>query len=235
MVEGSTLLTIYITVSNLFYAACTFSPNISKEGKGRKVDDRIGLGIPKSKIFFYISLSLNALHTVYYAYLIQHFPKSSYLCPQRDFVRIANPTVFTWNNALVALLTLNILAGFIRIAAFRNLGQNFTFSLREPDGLVTSGIHKFMQHPSYTGLIPMTMVMMWIYFRFDGYAACWIPGRFLKPLIGVQYYLMAFLGTVFVVGSWARVADEEKMLKRVFGKQWIDYHTRTARFIPGVF
>jgi len=32
-----------------------------------------------------------------------------------------------------------------------------------------------------------------------------------------------------------RVVQEEKMLKREFGKEWEEYHRRVARFIPGVF
>lgn len=232
---SQTLLTVLITVSNLFYAACTFSPNIGREGTGENVKDRIGLSIPKNRVFFYITLVVNVLHTAYYATLVQSYPYPTSLCPQPDFARVANPTVFTWNTTLVVLLGLNILAGIIRIAAFRNLGQNFTFSLREPDGLVTGGIHRYMQHPSYTGLVPMTLINMWIYARFDGYAACWAPANWLEPLIGFQYYLMVFFAAVFLAGSWTRVMDEEKMLKKVFGKEWIEYHKKTARFIPGVF
>ncbi len=35
--------------------------------------------------------------------------------------------------------------------------------------------------------------------------------------------------------GWVRVKDEEAMLKRELGKEWVEYYRTTARFIPGVF
>jgi protein-S-isoprenylcysteine O-methyltransferase Ste14 len=37
-----------------------------------------------------------------------------------------------------------------------------------------------------------------------------------------------------VVALILRVRDEEKMLKEKFGKEWENWHSRTARFIPWI-
>jgi protein-S-isoprenylcysteine O-methyltransferase Ste14 len=32
-----------------------------------------------------------------------------------------------------------------------------------------------------------------------------------------------------------RVREEEEMLKKTFGKEWEEWHGRTARLIPGIY
>ena len=49
-------------------------------------------------------------------------------------------------------------------------------------------------------------------------------------------FRIGYLLTV-VVGCWAlaiRVRNEEVMLRRTFGTEWEDYHSRTKRLIPGL-
>jgi protein-S-isoprenylcysteine O-methyltransferase Ste14 len=49
--------------------------------------------------------------------------------------------------------------------------------------------------------------------------------------------LLGLLGVavVYVTGITLRIRDEEEMLKEAFGKEWEEYHSKTARFIPGLF
>jgi len=34
---------------------------------------------------------------------------------------------------------------------------------------------------------------------------------------------------------WKRTLEEEDMLRKAFGKEWEEWHAKTARFVPGIF
>jgi protein-S-isoprenylcysteine O-methyltransferase Ste14 len=48
--------------------------------------------------------------------------------------------------------------------------------------------------------------------------------------MGIRGSLVVGVGLLVV-----RVRDEERMLRGSFGKEWEVWHTKTGRFIPGVF
>ena len=52
--------------------------------------------------------------------------------------------------------------------------------------------------------------------------------------VGVWSALLVGSGVSGLYTIWVRVKDEEAMLKGEFGREWEEYHRRTARFIPGV-
>jgi len=132
------------------------------------------------------------------------------------------------------------MAAPIRLLAFRHLGQNFTFRLAKPTGLVKTGLYAYVQHPSYptNWLIFVSNVALLL--RLDGVLGCVLPSRAVRwgmgsGGVGVWPALLVGLGVLGLYGVWVRVNDEEAMLKREFGREWEEYHRRTARFIPGVF
>ncbi len=45
-------------------------------------------------------------------------------------------------------------------------------------------------------------------------------------LIGVPLYAL---------GTWLRIAEEERLLREMFGEDYDRYATRVRRFVPGVF
>lgn len=234
------LLTIILTVNNVLYALCTASPNVALETRkeGRVNDSILGFVVRYDlyKIMEIVKNVAQVVHIAYTIVIVTTYPEPpSIVCPSSGFSQYATPTVFTWNWALASTLLISILAGCLRIEAFRNLGASFTFTLREPEGLVTHGVHRYMQHPSYTGLVIIQLALFWILVRFDGIAACWIPADWLPFLIGFQNYVLALASAVFLGATSFRVMEEEQMLKRVFGKEWAEYHSKTARFIPGIF
>ena len=44
-----------------------------------------------------------------------------------------------------------LIGGKIRLTAFKQLGENFTFQLAKPKSLVKHGLYSYVQHPSYVG------------------------------------------------------------------------------------
>jgi protein-S-isoprenylcysteine O-methyltransferase Ste14 len=146
-----------------------------------------------------------------------------------------NPDYFTWSWQVVLLLAIIYIAGFLRIMAFRQLGSNFTFELAKPNHLIKTGLYKYMQHPSYLpdGLI--TISNFALFANLDGWFGCFIPTWVIERWLSVKLLGLAGAVVFYVVGMIIRVRDEEEMLRDTFGKEWEDYHSETARFIPGVF
>lgn len=50
----------------------------------------------------------------------------------------------------------------------------------------------------------------------------------------VPWVAMVVVGGAFG-GLAVRVRDEEGLLRREFGEEWVRWHAKTARFVPGVF
>ncbi|KAJ1337811.1 protein-S-isoprenylcysteine O-methyltransferase [Microdochium nivale] len=147
-------------------------------------------------------------------------------------------SLLTWTPYTAVPLFIIILIGApLRLIPYSALAQNFTFALAEPDRLMTSGIYSIVQHPSYTGLAALFFGNSVMYYRYDTpMIACLIPPEWY-PL--AKLFIMGFIWPAFVFagvfGISVRVKQEERMLKNKFGKEWVQWHKRTARFIPGVF
>ncbi|KAI1204490.1 uncharacterized protein F4807DRAFT_446918 [Annulohypoxylon truncatum] len=148
-----------------------------------------------------------------------------------------NPQLVTWSAATSIPLALILCAGVpLRLGAYSSLGKNFTFELAEPDGLKTDGIYRYVQHPSYTGMLIIIASNACLLARMDGALSCWIPPEWYGPLrtIGWAFVLPTWL-SLSVFGLWTRVKQEESMLRGKFGEKWERWHAKTARFIPGIF
>jgi protein-S-isoprenylcysteine O-methyltransferase Ste14 len=121
------------------------------------------------------------------------------------------------NSILVAIGIALIFFGFIlREASHVSLGKNFTYevSIVKEHQLITSGIHKYMRHPAYTGLFLVAVGMCVA----------------LASIIG----LIAAILILLPVGFW-RVHVEEKALIEYFGKKYLSYKKRVKAFVPYVF
>ncbi|RGP61586.1 isoprenylcysteine carboxyl methyltransferase [Fusarium sporotrichioides] len=146
-----------------------------------------------------------------------------------------NTNLITWSPATVIPLALIFGAGIpLRLIPYASLGKNFTFALKKPDRLKTTGIYQYVQHPSYTGLLILMFSNAALLGRLDGPITCWIPPQFFNVL----YWTWGFIApcaSLVVYGISKRVYEEEKMLKGAFGKEWENWHAKTARFIPYIF
>lgn len=132
---------------------------------------------------------------------------------------------------MIVCLGLIFIAAPVRLLAFQQLGKNFTFRLAKPQGLVTTGLYAYVQHPSYVTNIVVILVNLVMMLAPGGPAGCWLPSA------GVDWMgmVLAVFVAIAVWGVSLRVKDEEEMLRREFGREWEVWHEKTKRFVPGVF
>lgn len=155
------------------------------------------------------------------------------ICPNPSSL---NPALFTFSPTTILCLAGIILVGApLRLVAYGGLGKNFTFRLATPDHLVTTGIYRYIQHPSYSGIVVVALANSGLFFRWDGAWGCFVSEtssfrRVTEAGIGLWVVLAV---TVFaLVLIRLRLRDEEEMLKKKFGKEWEEWNAKTARFIP---
>lgn len=148
---------------------------------------------------------------------------------------VLNETLLTPNAVSVACLSAICVAGYIRTRAYAALGKDFTFELRRPSRLNTSGIYAYLQHPSYTmSMLAIGGYGFW-FMRCDGVFGTILPDL-SKQTQTLCNYLIPTLHAVWVgAGLLKRVKIEEKMLQDTFGSEWDEWHARTARFVPFLF
>ncbi|KAL4921374.1 hypothetical protein BDW62DRAFT_174523 [Aspergillus aurantiobrunneus] len=231
---SSSTLSLTLLVAGHLYNRCTTTPNTTSSPYA---NDRIRFltTIPST-----LSNNISNLTTIYQA-LVTLFSTASpsdrefiaKLCPYPSHL---NPERVSWNPRTVGYLALLAVGALIRLSAYGGLGRNFTFQLAAPDRLITSGVYRYLQHPSYTGVVLVLaghagLVMD----RLDTPIACLIPGPLLQVLREWQVVLGG-LGALFLFAAIVvRIRDEERMLREKFGNEWEEWHAKTARLIPGVF
>ncbi|KAK2000838.1 hypothetical protein LX36DRAFT_668423 [Colletotrichum falcatum] len=141
----------------------------------------------------------------------------------------------TWSASTALPLALVLGVGVpLRLGPYRSLGSDFTFQLSRPARLKTTGIYARVQHPSYVGVVVLVLSNVALLARPDGVLACWIPPPAHRALRAVEWVLAPAACSVFLLGVWTRVREEERMLKAEFGDKWERWHASTARFIPYV-
>lgn len=226
------LLCLGFLVAGYFSAVCMTPPNPSSEQKSRNKNDRVAIFATLVHLFF---RQLAVMVIVYHALLtiIPVYVPSfmNQICPGSAHI---NPQVFSWSMSSILALTMIGIGSYVRISAYGGLGRLFTFHLVAPDYLVTDGIYKWVQHPSYTGQMILVTGFMALFTRWDGALACWIGDSTFSALHGWGYTAWTLIMSVWVWILLRRVADEEMMLEEKFGKQWMDWHRSTKRFIPGL-
>ncbi|KAI0485008.1 hypothetical protein GGR56DRAFT_681057 [Xylariaceae sp. FL0804] len=155
-----------------------------------------------------------------------------------------DPAHFTWSRSTALPLLLILCVGVpLRLGPYAALGQSFTFDLAQPKALVTDGpLYSLVQHPSYVGLLALLLGNALLLGRLrGGVCACWTPPAVYATLksrragAGVEAALATAVLAAVVAAAAARVRDEEAMLHAAFGREWEEWHARTARFIPFVF
>ncbi|KAI4868196.1 hypothetical protein F4820DRAFT_411132 [Hypoxylon rubiginosum] len=175
-------------------------------------------------------LGLLALHASSLAYFYPHIPP---LVLRGGAANGLNPDLVTWSGATSIPLALILCAGIpLRLVPYASLGKNFTFTLAEPDRLKTTGIYRYVQHPSYTGLLVLLVSNVALLGRTDGALSCWIPPAWHKAL---QALVWGAILSLSIFGVWTRVWQEERMLRARFGAEWENWHARTPRFVPWLF
>lgn len=145
---------------------------------------------------------------------------------------LLNEDFFSWNKTTIIYLLIVFVAAVSRIAAYAQLGSNFTYRLATPNGLIKTGFYAYVQHPSYTALLTVAAINGFTMLRFDGGLACVLPRSVLlstwNPIVGIALTAFSFTGLYF------RVRDEETMMKNEFGAEWEEWNSKTKKFIPFV-
>ncbi|KAH8588232.1 hypothetical protein B0O99DRAFT_374214 [Bisporella sp. PMI_857] len=179
------------------------------------------------------TLGFLALHTCGLVYLYPNIPGSVL---RHGALNDLNIGLITWSTSTAIPLALILCVGApFRLVSYTALGKDFTFALAKPDRLRTSGIYRYVQHPSYTGLIVLILCNVALLFRMDGVLGCWIPPQLYQDLRSLEWALDLAGLLVLMVGVWTRVKEEERMLQAEFNVKWEKWHAVTARFIPWVF
>lgn len=124
---------------------------------------------------------------------------------------------FSESKGLVMLGFSLVCIGFVTcILARVNLGTNwansYEFQIKTNHELVTSGIYHYIRHPIYSGLF------------------CMLVGGELVAQSSLVFIYVLLLG-----GMYWQARREEELLKKHFGKRYVDYMSQTKMFIPFVW
>ncbi|MDG2532296.1 isoprenylcysteine carboxylmethyltransferase family protein [Sphingomonas sp. HITSZ_GF] len=115
------------------------------------------------------------------------------------------------------IVVLALIAGVIALfmASSRAMGRNWAIVARTRDDhqLVTWGPFAVIRNPIYVALFVWILVM------------ALALGHWRALILGVPLYW---------IGTWMRVAREEKLLRAQFGAAYDAYAARVKRFIPGL-
>ncbi|HET6246154.1 MAG TPA: isoprenylcysteine carboxylmethyltransferase family protein [Tepidisphaeraceae bacterium] len=130
-------------------------------------------------------------------------------CDRRNFLTLGG------NVVRYAGLSLFLIGCVLRVASMLILGPRFSVwvAIQSDHRLQTTGLYRFVRHPSYTGAI-FTLFGWAITFRSD---------------IGI------LLAALMVLPLVRRMIAEEKLLIAVFGDEYTSYRERTWRLIPLVY
>jgi protein-S-isoprenylcysteine O-methyltransferase Ste14 len=134
------------------------------------------------------------------------------ICASRMF---AFPIFLNTQFQLIGIVII-ILGIIIRLVAIKQLGRFFTVdvTIRKDHQLMQSGFYKYLRHPSYTGSL----------LSFLGFGLS--LNNWLSFIIVLLPTLFAFI---------YRISIEEKVLTEQFGKQYLDYMSKTKRLVPFIY
>ncbi|KAK4462358.1 hypothetical protein QBC42DRAFT_346393 [Cladorrhinum samala] len=227
-------LTLLVSYLGTYLASIPPHPNPSHDSSYTAGHDSLRSWIIAenhgTKIFL-IPLGFFTLHAALLAY---HYPSMPPWLLRNGLANGINTDLFTWSRHTVIPLALNLCVGVpLRLASYSALGKNFTFGLARPDRLTTTGIYRWVQHPSYTALVFLIPANVALLGRLNGIWACWAAPGVLRVLRRDSVPPLALAITLWIF--WTRVKEEEQMLKDQFGVVWEEWHLRTARFVPGIF
>jgi protein-S-isoprenylcysteine O-methyltransferase Ste14 len=131
------------------------------------------------------------------------------LTDRKEFWTIDHETIRWFGVVLFAI------GGTLRLWPVFVLGRRFSglVAIQPGHALVTTGIYRFIRHPSYLGLL-LTAFGWGLAFR-----------------SGVGLLLAALLVPPLV----ARMNSEEGLLQSEFGADYDNYRSQTSRLIPGIY
>lgn len=126
------------------------------------------------------------------------------------------PQSLEWDLIAFIALAIMLFGLFLRTWAVFILGKQFTMHITaQPNQhFVTKGPFRYMRHPSYTGAL-FTYVFSAVFLH-----------AWFSVAINLVVLMLAYL---------RRMHHEENMLKKDFGKEYIDYCSKVKKLIPGIW
>ncbi len=117
-----------------------------------------------------------------------------------------------------AAIVLALMAGAVWLfdASSRTMGKNWALvaRTRTDHSLVQTGPFAVVRNPIYVALFGFMLAMAIAF------------GHTRNLIVGAP---------IFALGTWMRVANEERLLRSQFGATYDDYAARVKRFVPGMF
>jgi len=221
-------LAVILGVCSYLHYRCSKSPNPPPAKPYEK--DRLGIFKVDTKPKLFLVALYLALTSIYQAALMLFPNRRSEFCLNPNLL---NEGLLSWSGYTVTFIVFVSLGALVRLMAYAHLGQNFTYALAKPTHIIKNGIYGYVQHPSYTGIYLLLISTFFSFSRVDGVGACLLPSSIVR-VNGMNIALWVLTTSIAILSFSVRVRDEEEMLEKEFGKEWVDYHKVTARFIPGV-
>lgn len=224
------------TTSYMVYA-CLRPPNPITRNTNTTVKDTVGQAwsLQLIKLCRRCFLTVTIWQSLYIIHPSSEQPLGSFLVAPRPMQKYPlNDTLLTPNVFSCSMLATMLVAASIRLRAFSSLGSDFTFDLRPPPRLNTSGLYAYIQHPSYSaGIVAITGAAFY-FGRCDEIMGTALPECIMRTQ-NMWNWLLPTSATLLAVGGLTfRVREEELMLKKAFGREWEVWHANTARFLPGI-
>ncbi|THU96272.1 hypothetical protein K435DRAFT_966037 [Dendrothele bispora CBS 962.96] len=133
-------------------------------------------------------------------------------------------------------ITIMFLATFLRYRCYQTLGRHFTFeaAILKDHQLITSGPYSVIRHPGFSASL---LLSLGIFIVLSSNGSWTRESEALRTSFGQLIAIGYGVVWVAVFGSLgARLPKEERMLKKEFGKQWVDWKNRVPwKLVPGVY
>ncbi len=223
-----------VIISSTIATFISLSPPNSKTEQTSSIADSLNMLGVTSSAFGKLAMSplfILSLHTATLALLYPALPSS---LVRHGRVNGFNTDLIRCSASTAAPLSLLFIGVCLRLIPYASLGSNFTFFLSSPDHLVTTGIYRYVQHPSYVGLFLLVLANFMLLGRSDGIICCWLPPKWYRRVQGSAKLVLPAVLSALLFALRTRVIEEEMMLEKEFGKEWKMWNSNTARFIPGV-
>ncbi|CAG8650609.1 16783_t:CDS:2, partial [Rhizophagus irregularis] len=128
--------------------------------------------------------------------------------------------IIEWSFYDIVFYIITILGCSLRLWSFYTLREYFTFNVTilKNHKLVDTGPYALLIHPSYTAIMLMTPIVLYVTYQLHYYIPIYSPVDF--SFFVYSWYTYAAWAFIYLYLGRHRVLGEEKVLKQRFGKEW---------------